>query len=790
MRLTLRTLLAYMDDILDPEDAAELRRKIEESDVAKALMARIREVLRRRDVGVAEVSGLRGGLDPNTVAEYIDNTLPGDQVADFEKVCLESDMTLAEVAACHQILAMVLGEPAEVDPRTRERIYRLPKQLSGSEKPVEQIANELVENVGVAAAPQVKAEGTPRPAQPEFVSTVRESRHFRTWLLVVLIVGLIGALAVGALAIYRNWRPQPPAGTEVAQGGIQVPAQEPAGGEPQAPAEAAPGEALAESPAEVGPPPGDKEPGTQAAAQPGEGQKAESIQPPAGGQLAPEKAISETPLPPAPAAAVQAPAAPIPQPGQPGALPGQRAGPPPQGLPPLTEGGPAPAPDMTQPPGPVPEGEQPALPPAANNLAAATPELQGPPGGAAPSQPAAPNQPTAVPGPEAPPLPPEPIGRILDDTRIPPLLFQVDPNGRIYRRINLSDQVRTGDSFYVPPLYRVKLHLAESLEVLCVGPVFWGLDALDAQGQLTVRVDYGQLVFTAKLSEGAGFRLKSGTVTGLIELGDQHSEIALSVGRDVHCAGDPETQPVPWVTDLYTLGGVARWYDSEHARPVVLRAPVQVRLSEAELETSYMPDQPAWVNPPVTTGTILQERAMGQIHDALRDPEKDPYLVLREQAQVMRREVATLARQVLAYAGQPDLLWQVLDDVERRPGWTEAEETLRNLVRISPQLAAAVRASAEQVLGGNGPVAYALLWKYSGPSLTKAEAEQLISLLEHPNLAIRILASSSLRRVTDMTLGYEPNASTNERSRAVQTWRQRLTKGPIRGISDSSADKL
>src|SRR5215470_8421026 len=125
MRLTLRTLLAYLDDILEPAQAKEIGEKLNESSLASSLVSRIREVMRRRRLTAPTLSGPGVGIDPNSVSEYLDNTLPPDGVADVEKICLESDVHLAEVAACHQVLTLALGEPVEVPSRTRERMYAL-----------------------------------------------------------------------------------------------------------------------------------------------------------------------------------------------------------------------------------------------------------------------------------------------------------------------------------------------------------------------------------------------------------------------------------------------------------------------------------------------------------------------------------------------------------------------------------------------------------------------------------------------------------------------------------------
>ena len=124
LRLTLRTLLAYLDDTLQAGEIKEIGQKVNESEAAQELIARIKQVTRRRRLTVPPASG-PNGMDPNDVSEYLDNVLPGDQISEVEKQALESDVHLAEISACHQILTLVLGEPALVPPKSKERMYTI-----------------------------------------------------------------------------------------------------------------------------------------------------------------------------------------------------------------------------------------------------------------------------------------------------------------------------------------------------------------------------------------------------------------------------------------------------------------------------------------------------------------------------------------------------------------------------------------------------------------------------------------------------------------------------------------
>ncbi|MDB4624778.1 hypothetical protein OAE21_01765 [Rubripirellula sp.] len=134
MRLTLRTLLAYLDNTLDPQDAEILQSKLAESGFATQMVQRIRGLLTRSDLPAPSPLARGPVEEANVICEYLDSTLPVEQVAEVERACLDSDPHLAEAAACHQILTMVLDNPANVTVVLRDRIYQLPGEQKKSQK--------------------------------------------------------------------------------------------------------------------------------------------------------------------------------------------------------------------------------------------------------------------------------------------------------------------------------------------------------------------------------------------------------------------------------------------------------------------------------------------------------------------------------------------------------------------------------------------------------------------------------------------------------------------------------
>ncbi len=119
-------------------------------------------------------------MDPNSVAEYLDNTLTQDRISEFERVCLESDVQLAEVGACHQVLTIVLEQPATITPSLRSRILSLehadPKTLSTAGVDLKRRGGHYLRVDSAHAEPSTKESATEQSSE-HLASSVRASKQ-------------------------------------------------------------------------------------------------------------------------------------------------------------------------------------------------------------------------------------------------------------------------------------------------------------------------------------------------------------------------------------------------------------------------------------------------------------------------------------------------------------------------------------------------------------------------------------------------------------------------------------
>lgn len=130
MRLTLRTLLALRDGVLDRNAAVELQQRLQQSGTAQAIAYRIDAVVGDRKLNPLSVDERATGLDANDVAQFLDGTMQPDRVPGMERKCLDHNALLAEIAAVHQVLSRAMNEPVPIHPSLRTRLYSLKSKSS------------------------------------------------------------------------------------------------------------------------------------------------------------------------------------------------------------------------------------------------------------------------------------------------------------------------------------------------------------------------------------------------------------------------------------------------------------------------------------------------------------------------------------------------------------------------------------------------------------------------------------------------------------------------------------
>ncbi len=752
MRLTLRTLLAYLDEMLDPPDADELAKKIAKSEDASNLVHRIRSSTRRLRLGAPKVGGKGMGLDPNTVAEYLDNTLPTERVPDFEKVCLESDLHLAEVAACHQILTLVLGGVADVAPTLRERVYDMGRTASEPEE-VEEVSEEVsappvsgeseppVQNQTPPPAPVEEPAGTQPPPkeaeQPDVELDAPVSSDFsnqkRRWLPValtagiVLVLGVLGILASGPLnedhpLIGSFFGPKQTAQADPSQRSEDQPQAAPQPDE-ETPLNENDGEE-AESPTIAG-----------AGADSNEDVRP-SVESNADNNQQPQTTTDSGPTAAQPDSEVET--------GNPaGRTPGAVAG-----------GGP---------------GENPPnrpLAPVANDQADAD-RGDGGPGGDTTDRVATPAAEEAT----------RDIARLTSTDQV---LARLDPAQSTYMRLEPLSQLMPGDRLLAPPSFRPQLLMAPGISLTLAGPTEFQIFPPE-EGDLSLAIESGRAVILTDGREGLKLRMKLGTRLFEMTFQGAESTAAVDVSRFLMPGSDPESADGHNVVRIYAAGGPVELTDQDGRQAVIDPRHMSLIVDDREQIVHEIEDTPNWVD-----GSDLNQldRSAAKEIEQRATPERPFQLVLQEMIQHRRVEVCVLAIRCLEYMDDFDAYLETLNNRRYRAFWDDQFRSLRASVQRNPETAASLRQSFERLRGPDAATLYRLTWGYDNQQLEEGEAQTLVNQLSSASMDIRVLTFFSLVDIAGRTHQFMPEREPDKNRASLRNWQRSLEEEAIRYAED------
>ena len=778
MRLTLRTLLAYMDEILESEDQQQLREKIETSDYAGDLVHRARDSMRRLRLSAPQVLGASLGLDPNSVAEYLDNTLPVDHVADLERICLESDLHLAEVVSCHHVLTMVLGQPADVDADVRARMYAIPEVAKQKYK---RLRAEHPQTERQAADPTVEkpVDDVPLSSQPDrsgpkqVPDYLRTSRRGPVQTSVRVVVTAAVLITVGYFGL--TWFESPRADhQEVA--GIVANSSDPAVdqqgeigllGAVESTDHLPP---LADPPAEVVLP------------------QSSTVSENATSQETPAaRGLQPMPLAEGPISAARTMDLESTELGREGTA--------------VTDSSEAPG---TQATGAISRSEQHtpattglAAPPLAagtgrdlpDNISVAEPQndqatMAEEDGGLSPPS----GEPAKTPSGE-----PAEIGTFWADRSV---LLRLDPTQKAWVPLATGTSLKVGDQLMTLPTFRptIALHSGIGIELSGAASVKLGRSMPTTDDPTKsiplLEVVFGRVVLINSGQAGNTLVLAVNHVEQTIALGNS-ARLAIEVRRRWVPGCDPEVTSAPIEAAAYAADGRVDWADENGVASIDVPARWNFAAGEP-IETVSLDTAPLWLDGELSSR--LEQKAAEQIREHLR-PGMPATTGLLELTGSRRKEVRALATQCGAYVGQFVPFVKALRDSDQRSVWPEHISTLRNAIALSPSSAHQLRQVLVDQRGGDAATdLFEMFCGYRVEEIGRTPEEiktgvleKLIGWLENDNLDYRVLASHNLNQITGKNLLPNPAANPSDRMQGVRRWRQRLRQGDL-AIGESYGD--
>ena len=771
MRLTLRTLLAYRDGVLSPADTEDLHRRIQSSHDAGNLLRRIGAVTKLNQVLAPALLGKGLGGDANSIAEYLDDSLQHSQIPELERICLTSDMQLAELADCHTLLSTAMNTkvPAPADlrrmvlavadppgrrevvaelearkaPRRKRRdpgnivradaAHATPRSAEVASVPVE-VTSPMVASGGESIKPQGLNLETSALAHevPEYLVGSSAS-NWKIPLAIGVLAGLLGVLVWQTLGPWKNVAElfavapdstkNKSSSTDSIDYDLIVESE-------QTP----PGVSPAKNELDVG----TNDVGTNSASKstPNSITDAVAIE-------------ADVAAPPTVAATIDV--------------------------------------DSATPPG-LDSSSDKQTPPkpstASPSVAQPTVTSEAPPGISADVSKDAPS--TSAPTPTKKAANGTALWLPHDDKASEAVILS--RSGNVLLRVKAGEALQTPLELLVPPFTRTTIDLPGGALWTACGPSLLKLDQEDQAG-------------TADVAKPNNSSVVTGLCRALVRGGPdgRHVVVATPVGRYLLELTDPDS--LLSVEMSYRPATAGSTIDSAATKPVLVFIAAEGQATVTPLDPIGEPQKlklgdglgivagskanrfrlqtiPNWfgtsVERPIDS---LAAQDLHQLLSANVDPKASLAASLLELSRSRRPETAALATQLLMLAGEWEPLVDGFLNNERfRSHWNPTLTLTRQLLAHSGPSADKLRQLLLDKHAADGEMLYDLIRGQSAEELGNDGLAKLIGRLESPRLDVRVVAAFQLELLTGKNLGYQPT-STNRAS--VQQWRRDLSTNRV-----------
>jgi hypothetical protein len=716
MRLTLRALLAYLYNVLEPADAREFSTKVQESAVASGLVQRIGAITKKMRMNAPRIDAKGMADDANNVAEYLDNSLSEEQVGDFERACINSDQHLAEVASSYQILTMVLGKAADVPESMQTRIYRLPldlatthKDSSGDgeqrkrlKKTIEKVAQSARETD--AGMQSVRSGSTHSVAEvPDYLRS--KQGNLAKWLAfgaVILVIALIAITAAGPLDSTNGvigWMFKPPAELADANQSDQTDDQSIAADSAAEDANAKRNDGSANDQTSVAVDSGDDSDKA--------GNKNDTAENTA------NKAVSDS--------AEASPGPPVP---------------------------------------PEPPVESEPATSATSSDAKATTKTGEKVADASETKPAA-------------AVGPMDVGRYVSDDQV---LTRFDAKSGLWFLVPPRAILAAGERLVVLPTYRPQIALASGVQVTFAGESEVQANEPQSPTASRLSIDYGRFVIVTLGNAGAQLELEFGGVQGTLTLEDSNTVVAIDARHFLPPGSSPEKDERTAVIEIYAVDGKIRWEETGLDPLEIPPQHVLTYVAGQERELAGPFEVPEWID----AGNLSQiDRFTSPVLQRELLLEKPVHVRLQELMSDRRAEVRSLAARCLAQYGEFEPLLRELASAQQKSFWGAEVELLRQSLTRGTETADQIRRSLDSLYPEDADTLFRILWGFSPEQLDAGAAKELVEFLDSPEMAVRVVAIDTLRQITDAQLLYRPERAPNENRASIVRWTEREKEGGI-----------